>query len=171
MKLSKYLKYANSISLIILSSFLFGCQSDISSDDSQPANSVTYALTESTSGDTAVVSSNYDIDVNLSEASSNNTFSLAATSSQTETTQTASNTQLHFINSNASEFNVTYSDNCNSLSIDNSCDISVTPKDLNTNNQTVGYYVTSSINGKSIKTKPDYFIVKSLTLVNSPITG
>ncbi|MCF6808588.1 hypothetical protein L3V79_09320, partial [Thiotrichales bacterium 19S9-12] len=168
MKLSKRF---GAVSLTILPSLLLGCQSDISSSDNQPANSVTYALTESTNGDSAVVSSNYNINVNLEDTSSNNSFILGTKTSQTETTQTASNTQLHFINSNAAEFNITYSDNCNSLSIDNSCDISVTPKNLNTNNQTVGYYVTSSINGKSIKTKPDYFIVKSLTLVNSPITG
>ncbi|MCF6812612.1 hypothetical protein L3V79_09630, partial [Thiotrichales bacterium 19S9-12] len=167
MKLSKY---TNMISLIIISGFLSSCQNDISSDGSQPADS-TYSLNESTDSDTAIVSSNYDIDVNLSEAPPNSAFSLTATASQTENTQTASNTQLHFINSNASEFNVTYSDNCNNLSIDNPCEITITPKDLNIDNQTIGYYVTSSINGETIQTKPDYFIVKSLTLVNSPITG
>ncbi|MCF6766838.1 hypothetical protein L3V86_00455 [Thiotrichales bacterium 19S11-10] len=167
MKLSKY---TNMISLIIISGFLSSCQNDISSDGSQPADS-TYSLNESTDSDTAIVSSNYDIDVNLSEAPPNSAFSLTATASQTENTQTASNTQLHFINSNASEFNITYSDNCNNLSIDNPCEITITPKDLNIDNQTIGYYVTSSINGETIQTKPDYFIVKSLTLVNSPITG
>ncbi|MCF6766837.1 hypothetical protein L3V86_00450 [Thiotrichales bacterium 19S11-10] len=167
MKLSKY---TNMISLIIISGFLSSCQNDISSDSSQPADS-TYSLTESANGDTAIVSSDYDIDVNLLENPSSNSFSLGATSSQTENTQTASNTQLHFINSNASEFNVNYSNNCNNLNVDNSCDISVTPKDLNIDNQTIGYYVTSSVNGETIKTKPDYFIVKSLTLVNPPITG
>ncbi|MCF6766571.1 hypothetical protein L3V82_12405 [Thiotrichales bacterium 19S3-7] len=153
--------------VLSLSFILYGCHSDIdgssdsdnSNDHGQPVNNVTYTLEDSHTSDVAVVASDYIIDVDLTET---------ATTLQVGTTPTsnaqADNIQLNFVTpSQADHFIVKYSSACNTLTTDQLCQITVTPKDNDYVGQLVSYYISGSVNGQDTQLSNESFKVESLT--------